>query len=56
MSSAWRFVSVGGRVLLCTLFLRSAVGNTISNFRAIAGYKAKEGIPAPHLLLAGGIV
>ncbi|QEH34505.1 Inner membrane protein YphA [Aquisphaera giovannonii] len=49
-------VSVVGRVLLCTIFLMSAVGNKIPNFRAVAGAMAKEGVPAPQVMLAGAIV
>ncbi len=51
-----RFVSVVGRVLLCSIFLMSAVGNKIPNFRAVAGAMAKEGVPTPHVMLAGAIV
>jgi putative oxidoreductase len=39
-------VAVLGRVLLCTIFLLSAVGNKIPNFQAVAGVMAKEVIPA----------
>jgi putative oxidoreductase len=49
-------VAVLGRVLLVTLFLLSAVGNKIPNFRAVAGYMAQEGVPAPQIMLAGAIV
>jgi putative oxidoreductase len=49
-------VAVLGRVLLCTIFLLSAVGNKIPNFQAVAGYMAREGVPAPQVLLAGAIV
>jgi putative oxidoreductase len=49
-------VSVVGRVLLCTIFFMAAVGNKIPNFQAIAGYMAKEGVPAPQIMLAGAIV
>jgi putative oxidoreductase len=49
-------VAVLGRTLLCTIFLLSAVGNKIPNFRAVAGYMAKEGVPAPQVMLAGAIV
>jgi putative oxidoreductase len=50
------FVAVLGRILLCTIFLMSAVGNKIPNFQAVAGYMAKEGVPAPQVMLAGAIV
>jgi putative oxidoreductase len=49
-------VAVLGRVLLCTIFLLSALGNKIPNFQAVAGYMAKEGVPAPQVMLAGAIV
>jgi len=49
------FVSVVGRVLLCTIFFTAAVGNKIPNFQAVAGYMAKEGVPAPQVMLAGAI-
>jgi putative oxidoreductase len=49
-------VAVLGRILLCTIFFMSAVGNKIPNFRAVAGYMAKEGVPASQLMLAGAIV
>src|SRR3954451_11280049 len=50
------FVAVLGRILLCTIFLMVAVGNKIPNFQAVAGYMAKEGVPAPQMMLAGAIV
>lgn len=49
-------VAVLGRILLCTIFLLSAVGNKIPNFRAVAGAMESEGVPAPQLMLAGAIV
>jgi putative oxidoreductase len=49
-------VAVLGRVLLCTIFLLSAVGNKVPHFQAVAGYMAKEGVPAPRVMLAGAIV
>jgi putative oxidoreductase len=48
-------VAVLGRILLCTIFLLSAVGNKIPNFQAVAGIMAKEGVPAPQVMLAGAI-
>lgn len=50
------FVSVVGRVLLCTIFFMAAVGNKIPNFQAVAAVMAKVGIPAPQVMLAGAIV
>ena len=49
-------LAVLGRVLLCTIFFTAAVGNKIPNFQAVAGYMAKEGVPAPQVMLAGAIV
>jgi hypothetical protein len=34
----------------------AAVGNKIPHFQAVAGVMAKEGVPAPHVMLAGAIV
>ena len=45
-----------GRIFLIMIFLMSAVGNKIPNFRATADYMASEGVPAPSLLLTGAIV
>jgi putative oxidoreductase len=49
-------VAVLGRILLCTIFLLSAVGNKIPNFSAVAGVMAKEGVPAPQFMLVGAII
>ena len=49
-------VALLGRILLCTIFLLAAVGNKIPNFQAVSGAMAKEGVPAPQVLLAGAIV
>ncbi len=48
-------LSVIGRVLLCTIFLMSAVGNKIPNFSKVAELMASVGIPAPQVMLAGAI-
>jgi len=48
-------VAVSGRILLCTIFLLSAVGNIIPNFTAVAELMAKEGVPAPQFMLAAAI-
>ncbi|MFF4231875.1 DoxX family membrane protein [Streptomyces sp. NPDC001820] len=52
-----------GRILFCVLFLNSAVGH-LTKTKAMAGYAASRGIPAPAaatagsglLLLAGGLM
>jgi putative oxidoreductase len=49
-------LAVLGRVMLCTIFLLSAVGNKIPNFNAVAGSMASEGVPAPQIMLVGAIV
>jgi putative oxidoreductase len=49
-------VAVTGRVLLCVIFLMAAVGNKIPHFGDVAQLMASKGIPAPKLMLVGGIV
>jgi putative oxidoreductase len=48
-------VAVLGRVTLCAIFLMAALGNDIPNFSGTAKVMAKEGIPAPSVMLAGAI-
>ena len=48
--------SLGGRLMIATIFLLSAVGNKIPNFNGVAGYMASEGVPAPQAMLVGAIV
>ena len=49
-------LAVLGRVMLCTIFFMSAVGNKIPHFSAVADLMAKKGIPAPQFMLVGAIV
>lgn len=49
-------ISILGRLCLVMIFLMSAVGNKIPNYNAVAGVMAKEGVPAPQILLGGAIV
>jgi len=49
-------LNIAGRILLCTIFLMSAVGNKIPQFNNVAGYMASEGVPAAKLMLAGAIL
>jgi putative oxidoreductase len=49
-------VSVLGRLLLTAIFLMSAVGNKIPNFRAVAGLMSQKGVPASQVMLVGAIV
>ena len=49
-------VTVLGRLLLCTIFFLSAVGNKIPHFSDVARIMESVGVPAPQFLLAGAIV
>lgn len=49
-------LSLVGRIMLCTIFFMSAVGNKIPHFSDVAGAMQAEGVPQPQLLLAGAIV
>lgn len=49
-------ISALGRLLLSAIFLMSALGNKIPKFNDVAEYMAKEGVPAPKIMLAGAIV
>ncbi len=49
-------LTVLARILLCTIFLLSAVGNKIPNFSRVAQYMAAEGVPLPQLMLVGAIL
>lgn len=48
-------VTVLGRLLLCTIFFLSAVGNKIPHFSDVARIMDSAGVPAPQLLLVGAI-
>lgn len=48
-------VTVLGRLLLCTIFFMSAVGNKIPHFSDVARVMDSAGVPAPQLLLVGAI-
>jgi putative oxidoreductase len=49
-------LTVLGRLLLCTIFFMSAVGNKIPHFSDMANVMGSVGVPAPQFLLAGAIV
>jgi putative oxidoreductase len=49
-------LAVLGRLLLCTIFVLSAVGNKIPHFNDVAHIMESVGIPAPQLMLGGAIV
>jgi putative oxidoreductase len=48
-------LTVLGRLLLCTIFLLSVVGNKIPHFSDVARIMESVGVPAPSFLLAGAI-
>ena len=48
--------TVLGRVMIATIFLLSAVGNKIPNFKNVADYMKSEGVPLPQLMLVGAVV
>ena len=46
-------VSILGRLLLCAIFLMSAVGNKIPKFEQVVGYMESKGVPqAKYALMA----
>ena len=49
-------VNIGGRIMLATVFLMSAVGNKIPNFGKVADYMTAQGVPAAQVMLVGAIV
>ena len=49
------FVSLLGRLMIAAIFLASAIGNKIPQFKATADYMATEGVPSPKLALFGAI-
>ena len=49
-------LSLLGRLMIVTIFLMSAVGNKIPQFKQVSSYMASEGVPQPNVLLAGAIV
>jgi len=49
-------LSLLGRIMLCAIFFTAAVANKIPQFSEVAKSMAKEGVPAPEVMLAGAIV
>lgn len=45
------FMALGGRVLICAIFVMSAAMNKIPNFSKVADHMAKEGVPLPSVAL-----
>lgn len=48
-------LAVIGRIMLCTIFFMSAVGNKIPHFSDVAASMEQEGVPAPQVMLVGAI-
>jgi putative oxidoreductase len=48
--------SVSSRVLICTIFFMSAVGNKIPHFNNVVKVMESAGVPMPSVMLAGAIV
>jgi putative oxidoreductase len=48
-------VSILGRILLCAIFLLSAVGNKIPKFDQVAGFMEAKGVPLPRYALMAAI-
>jgi putative oxidoreductase len=51
-----KIINLIGRVLLASVFLQTALVNKIPEFHHVAAQMAQEGVPFPHLMLAGAIV
>ena len=49
------FSSLLGRLMIAAIFLASAIGNKILQFKATADYMQQEGVPLPTLALVGAI-
>jgi putative oxidoreductase len=56
MSVVQGFLSFVGRILLCAIFLISAVMNKILNFNEVVALMDKQGVPQPNILLPGAIL
>ena len=48
-------LSLLGRIMLCAIFLTSAVANKIPHFAEVTKSMAREGVPAPQMMLTGAI-
>jgi putative oxidoreductase len=48
-------VALAARLMLTAIFLMSALGNKIPQFKATAEYMQSEGVPQPRLALFGAI-
>ncbi len=50
------FLALIGRILICAIFLSSALINKIPNFSKVADYMTQNGVPFPKLALSVAIV
>jgi putative oxidoreductase len=48
-------ISILGRLMLVAIFLMSALGNKIPNFKGVAAAMEGQGVPAANLMLVGAI-
>lgn len=48
-------LSLLGRIMLCAIFLSSTAAQKIPHFAEVAKSMAKEGVPAPEVMLGGAI-
>jgi putative oxidoreductase len=56
MDNFWiGLLSLVGRVMLCAIFLLSAVGNKITDFGGVAEVMKGQGMPLPQAMLASAI-
>lgn len=56
MANFWiGLLSLVGRVMLCAIFLLSAVGNKIPDFGGVAEAMKGQGVPLPQAMLASAI-
>jgi len=56
MATFWiGLLSLVGRVMLCAIFLLSAIGNKLTNFGGVAEAMKGQGVPLPQAMLASAI-
>ena len=56
MANFWiGLLSLVGRVMLCAIFLLSAIGNKLTNFGGVAEAMKGQGVPLPQAMLASAI-
>ncbi len=56
MATFWiGLLSLVGRVMLCAIFLLSAIGNKLTDFGGVAEAMKGQGVPLPQAMLASAI-